>query len=462
MIEAAFDGTWEGWRRAARPLLAKHVEPASIVWTTTPALSGLFADSPSSDAVDNAGRSRRVPAVLMDEAKVVACHRDPEPWRVLYRIFFRITRGERYLMEIESDPDVVEFRRMEKAVRRDIHKMHAFVRFRKTVGDGGDEYVAWFRPDHRIVHINAAFFVRRFGSMKWAILTPDESVYWDLRQLRFGPGVPRSEAPSEDELEGLWCTYYAATFNPARLNTAAMIKELPVRHWATLPEAALISGLVAESGTRVEHMEQVQSAAPFVPKTRSLAVLREAARHCEGCDLYRHATQTVFGEGPKDARLVLVGEQPGDREDIEGRPFVGPAGDVLNAALEAAGIHREDVYLTNAVKHFKFTERGKRRIHATPRGPEIAACRPWFEEELKVIRPRLVVCLGATAAQSVMGRAVRVQAERGQFLPHHLAKEAMVTVHPSFLLRMPDRALAAEERARFTADLRKAAERVAL
>ncbi|MDP9170960.1 MAG: UdgX family uracil-DNA binding protein [Acidobacteriota bacterium] len=452
MIEAAFDGSWEGWRRAARPLLAAHVDPAQVIWTTGPALPGLF-----SDPEDKAGsRTTRVPAPLIADAKVVACHRDPEPWRVLYRLFFRVTHGERHLPEIASDPDVLEFRRMEKSVRRDIHKMHAFVRFRKTPED---EYIAWYRPDHRIVRINPDFFVRRFGSMKWAILTPDESVCWDLRQLRFGPGMPRSEAPADDELEPLWRTYYASIFNPARVNTAAMIKELPVRHWATLPEAALIPGLLAAASGRVERMEPVQSAAPFVPASRSLKVLREAARRCEGCDLYLPATQTVFGEGPKTARLVLVGEQPGDREDLEGKPFVGPAGDVLSAALEAAGIQRKDVYLTNAVKHFKFTERGKRRIHSTPRGPEIAACRPWLEEELKAIQPHLVVCLGGTAGQSVMGRAVRVQAERGQFFPHHLAREAMITVHPSFILRIPDRAQAAEERARFAADLRKAAER---
>lgn len=452
MIEAAFDGTWEGWRAAARPLLVEGVDPAEIVWTTGPALSSLFTAS----AVPGR-RTPPVPSALLEDAKVVACHRDPEPWRVLYRLFFRVTRGERHVLEVESDPDVLSFRRMEKAVRRDIHKMHAFVRFRKTPDD---EYIAWYRPDHRIVRVNADFFVRRFGSMKWAILTPDESAYWDLHELKFGPGVPRSAAPAEDELEQLWCAYYASVFNPARSNTDAMIKELPVRHWPTLPEAALIPGLLAESAGRVAQMDRVQSAAPYIPAGAPLPVLRDAAMKCQGCDLCGPATQTVFGEGPPDARMVLVGEQPGDREDRMGRPFVGPAGEVLNEALHAAGIDREQVYLTNAVKHFKFTERGKQRLHSTPRGIEIAACRPWLEEELKALRPELIVCLGGTAGQSVFGRAVRVHAERGEFVPHHLAREAMITVHPSSILRIPDQSMADGERVRLADDLRKAARRI--
>lgn len=453
MIEAAFDGTWTGWRAAARGLLGAAVAPSEVIWTTGPALCDLF-DEPG----DQPKGRLSVPAPLLADAEIVACHRNPEPWRLLYRLFFRVSQGERHLPEIESDPDVLEFRRMEKSVRRDMHKMHAFVRFRKTADN---EYVAWYRPDHRIVRINADFFVRRFGAMKWAILTPDESAHWDLRELRFGPGVPRSQAPSEDELEELWCAYYKSVFNPARVKKSAMIKELPVRHWATLPETALIPGLLADADARVGQMLPVRSAAPFVPSGAPLAVLRESVQQCRGCDLCETATQAVFGEGPPGARIVLVGEQPGDQEDRSGRPFVGPAGRVLDEALAAAGIDRSQIYLTNAVKHFKFTERGKFRLHSTPRGLEISACRPWIEEELRLIRPDLVVCMGATAAQSVIGRAVRVQAERGVFLPHHYAREAMVTVHPSYILRITDQQAAELERQRFVSDLQGAMARVA-
>ena len=177
------------------------------------------------------------------------------------------------------------------------------------------------------------------------------------------------------------------------------------------------------------------SARPWVPETHKLSVLRAAAPECRGCDLYKHATQVVFGEGPPDSKVVMVGEQPGDEEDKKGHPFVGPAGRLLAKAMHEAELDREKIYVTNAVKHFKFVERGKRRIHAKPGTVEIAACRPWLEAELDAIRPELVVCLGATAAQSLMGRDFRITAERGKFHPHPWAKELVATVHPSAILR---------------------------
>jgi DNA polymerase len=181
--------------------------------------------------------------------------------------------------------------------------------------------------------------------------------------------------------------------------------------------------------------------------------LREAAPSCEGCDLFRHATQIVFGDGPQNAKVVLVGEQPGNEEDLKGLPFVGPAGRLLDKALDDAEIDRKIVYVTNAVKHFKFIERGKRRIHAKPTGIEISSCRPWLEAELTAIRPELVVCLGATAAQSLMGRDFRITVDRGRFFPHRWAKELTATIHPSAILRMePDRQEA--EYALFVQDLR--------
>jgi DNA polymerase len=167
--------------------------------------------------------------------------------------------------------------------------------------------------------------------------------------------------------------------------------------------------------------------------------------------LYQHATQVVFGEGPPDAKVVMVGEQPGDEEDRKGRPFVGPSGRLLSKAMEEAGLDREKVYVTNAVKHFKFLERGKRRIHAKPSGVEISACKPWLEAELDAIEPELIVCLGATAAQSLMGRAFRITAQRGTFFPHPWAKQIFATVHPSAILRVPERY--EEEYNRFVEDL---------
>jgi len=181
-----------------------------------------------------------------------------------------------------------------------------------------------------------------------------------------------------------------------------------------------------------------RSAAPFVPRTTSIRVLAAAAHECRGCDLYKSATQVVFGAGPGKARLVFVGEQPGDQEDRQGAPFVGPAGAMLDKALEDAGIPRDDVYVTNAVKHFKWEPRGKRRIHKKPRASEVKACRPWLEAELRALKPQIVVCLGATAAQSMLGPQFKLMQSRGRIVVSPLAQHVVATIHPSAVLRAPD------------------------
>lgn len=201
-------------------------------------------------------------------------------------------------------------------------------------------------------------------------------------------------------------------------------------------------------------MNSVSGAAPFVPPRATLAKLREAVQRCEGCPLYRNATQAVLGEGPAKARIVMVGEQPGDQEDVTGRPFVGPAGKLLDRALADAGIKRLEVYLTNAVKHFKFEERGKRRIHKKPSVGETVACKPWLEAELALIKPDVIVCLGATAAQSVLGRGHALLANRGRFFDHSAAPKVMATVHPSSILRAPDSATRDRDYAAFVEDLK--------
>lgn len=196
----------------------------------------------------------------------------------------------------------------------------------------------------------------------------------------------------------------------------------------------------------------------FFPARMSLSALREAARSCRGCPLYRDATQTVFGSGASSSRVVLVGEQPGNEEDLRGAPFVGPAGRILDEALEAAGIRRDEVYVTNVVKHFKWERRGKRRLHKKPTAREIGACRPWLEQEIALIRPEVVVCLGATAAQALLGRGFRVSRERGQPIPSELAPHVLATIHPSAVLRRPTSEERHRELAALTADLRVVAE----
>jgi uracil-DNA glycosylase len=192
------------------------------------------------------------------------------------------------------------------------------------------------------------------------------------------------------------------------------------------------------------------------PDTSNLTEVRKAASECTACHLYKRATQTVFGEGPKSAPIVLIGEQPGDYEDVAGKPFVGPAGKIMDQALQEAGIDREQVYVTNAVKHFKWELRGKRRIHQKPNSREIAACRPWLETELRLVKPKLVVCLGATAGQAIFGPSFRVTRERGKVLSSKLAPRVLATVHPSSLLRQPDEESREREYKRFVVDLRAA------
>jgi uracil-DNA glycosylase len=195
----------------------------------------------------------------------------------------------------------------------------------------------------------------------------------------------------------------------------------------------------------------------FLPERINLRSLREAARDCQGCDLYAPATQTVFGEGLKRARMMLVGETPGDREDRAGHPFVGPAGRELDAALERAGIDRAEVYVTNAVKHFKFSERGKRRIHERPRRAEVDACFPWLREELRLVAPRVLVLLGATAGQALLGSSFRIGPHRGRPIASDLAPVVIATIHPAAILRAPDQEARMAEREAFTEDLRRAA-----
>ena len=341
-------------------------------------------------------------------------------------------------------------------------------------------FVAWFEPSHYIVEAVAPFFMRRFTAMHWAILTPDRSASWDGEELTFGPGAQRSDAPAEDVLEDLWRTYYANIFNPARLKLATMQGQMPKKYWKNLPEAELIAPLAAAAHRRAQDMidaaplpapartERVMQAAghpsrnnvvkdaampdesdatidpiTIEPALQSadaldLAGLARAAHDCRACPLWEPATQTVFGDGTSTARIVVVGEQPGDQEDLAGKPFVGPAGQLFNRALAEAGIDRKTMYVTNAVKHFKFIVRGKRRMHQSPKVTEIRACHPWLEAEVARIKPALIIAMGASAAQSVSGRTMPVEKSRRQFFEQVVGghrTRVVVTVHPSYLLR---------------------------
>ena len=460
-----------GWRRAARFLLADDADPLSVEWRTAGDDADLFASSSAPAGAEPSGDapSPPVPKSFLELAGAGLLHSDPGRFDLFYRLLRRVA-SDRRAMEDAADPDLVRARALAKTVRRDQHKMTAFVRFREVASDAGPHFVAWFEPDHHIVEATAPFFTRRFASMRWSILTPERSAHWDTGDLAFAEGASRGDAPDGDALEALWRTYYASIFNPARLKVAAMRAEMPKKYWRNLPEATLIRPLIAEASKRAAVMAAAEPLAPKKgqrlmvdpPPERANAgapieTLREAVEACRICPLWAPATQAVFGEGPADAGVVVVGEQPGDREDIAGRPFVGPAGALFDRAAEAAGVERAKIYVTNAVKHFKFEPRGKFRLHKSPAPGEIAACRTWLERELATVRPRLVIAMGATAARAVLGKVVKIGEVRGEMLTRDDGLDVLVTVHPSYLLRLPEEARKREEFDRFVEDLRLAA-----
>jgi probable DNA metabolism protein len=451
MTAVRFDGTFEDWQANARNLLRQQIPPREVEWIEERGQQTLVvADWPETTAavvkttvpVETSASAEfafRVPKRFVELARNVAAFRDTKKWRLLYSVLFRIANENHHLLKVETDDEVIQLLRMEDAVSRDVHHVHAFVRFKKIIDLQGERYVAWYKPDHISIRLAAPFFAARFGSMRWSILTPDESAHWDGKKLTFSPGVVVAPDNGEDDLEALWCKYYATTFNPARANLDKMRSEMPQRFWSHMPEMANLPKIMQSAPERVEEMiarqKKTPGAAAFVPSGANLPELREAVPHCQGCELYQHATQAVFGEGPANAKIMFIGEQPGDQEDRAGRPFVGPAGEVLNRALQEAGLNRADVYVTNAVKHFAFEERGKRRIHRTPRLSEVTACRPWMEAEIAQIGPEMIVCLGATAAKAVFGAQFRLTEQRGKFLPSKFSRDTLATYHPSAVLR---------------------------
>jgi len=474
-IVLAHEVDWGAWRAAARALALAEVAPEDVVWSVRN-VEDLFAEPEADPETAVPAGTFTVPRALVSLAETAIQARDPERFALLYRLIWRAHRGEKHLLEMTTDPEVQRVQRLAQAVRRDTHKMQAFVRFREVVEPEGTRYVSWFEPDNYIVEANAAFFVRRFATMAWSILTPYRSAHWDGETLRFDVGASPADVPDDDRLEAYWRAYYSSIFNPARLKVGAMRAEMPQKYWRNLPEAAAIPELIRTASGRVDAMvEQPVFSAPrparvpagvVVPATaEDGSPLQQAARdaaECRRCPLWEPATQVVFGEGSPGARVMMVGEQPGDQEDLAGRPFVGPAGQMLDRAMAEAGLDRQTVYMTNAVKHFKFVPRGKRRIHEKPGTGEINACRYWLDLERATVRPALTVMLGVTAARAVLGRAVTISRERGQPMPlpdgNGGNTTGFITVHPSYLLRLPDEDAKAREYAAFVEDLRRVVE----
>ncbi len=392
---------------------------------------------------------RSLPSGAMALAETVAMHADADRFRRLHEWVLGMKADPRRWHDA-LDPRRLALERMAREVRREIHKMHAFVRFRQIHdGDGGTRYVAWFEPVHHIVRAAAPFFAKRFAAMRWAILTPALCVHWNRAGLEFTPGVDRAQAPPPDAGEALWLDYYRSIFNPSRVKTAAMLREMPRRYWRNLPETQAITGLLQDAPVRSARMVaqasasqrrlpvRVPAGATRAPRTpqEQLDDLGRRARHCTDCPMASAATQTVWGEGPVGARLMIVGEQPGDQEDLAGRPFVGPAGALLRQAIAELGWPTGQLYLTNAVKHFHFLARGKRRLHKTPGQREAEACAQWLEAEIRLVAPQAILALGATAAASVLGRGVGVAQCLGAWWWRDDGVPVWVVHHPAAVLR---------------------------
>ncbi|WP_439586269.1 UdgX family uracil-DNA binding protein [Hydrogenophaga sp.] len=439
--------------RALSALLTCGAAPDEVVWTEgEPAQGDLLgeatAPAPPPEAVPLRAL-RRLPAGFVPLAETVAMHAHPDRFQRLHELAIDLANDPRRWRDA-LDPRRLALERMAREVRREIHKMHAFVRFRQIEeGDGEVRYVAWFEPVHHIVRAAAPFFAKRFAAMRWAILTPALCVHWNREGLEFTPGVDRAQAPPPDAGEALWLDYYRSIFNPSRVKTAAMLREMPRRYWRNLPETQAITGLLQDAPARSARMVaqasesqrrlpiNVPALAARVPRTpqEQLDDLGRRARHCTDCPMASAATQTVWGEGPVGARLMIVGEQPGDQEDLAGRPFVGPAGALLRRAIAELGWPTDQLYLTNAVKHFHFLARGKRRLHKTPGQREAEACAQWLEAEIRLVAPQAILALGATAAASVLGRGVGVAQCLGAWWRRHDGVPVWVVHHPAAVLR---------------------------
>lgn len=458
------------WRDAARVLLMCETAPERIDWRVTAAGDHLAGFAESDLPVPTAqARPVSVPPAFLELAESVICHSDESRFALLYRLLWRI-RSERHLLAVVSDPDVIAARRLEKSVRRDSHKMKAFVRFKEVAYSDPTgrrrSFMAWFEPDHFIVARMAPFFRRRFFDMDWVIATPKGAAAWDGEQLTV-TDEPADKPEIKDGTDDLWRVYYANIFNPARLKVKAMTAEMPKKYWKNLPEAELIPDLIANAEAKVREMAEkaasqppafharlqervsLELAEPEAPPAGTLAALKHEASRCTRCELHCKATQTVFGEGPEHARVMMVGEQPGDQEDLAGRPFIGPAGKVFDQVTGEVGLDRSALYVTNAVKHFKYEPRGKRRIHQKPNMGEIQQCRWWLKQEVDLIQPKLVVAMGATAYFALTDQKDRLEDVRGRPFGMTEGRTLFVTVHPSYLLRIPDEARKAAELARF-------------
>jgi DNA polymerase len=412
---------WDGWRQAARALVMAGVEPPALTWSV----------GGTAEALPEAAGTFHLPRALVSLASVAIQAREPERFGLLYSLVWRAHAGEK-LLDDNADPDLALARHLALAVRADAHRMRTMMRFLPV--DDGRRFLGWFEPTHHILQANALLMAKRFADRTWSVVTPDGAAHWDGSALLFGSGL--RHVADDEALAAWWDQHRERLLEEATQDVS-------------VPEAEALD----EAPRPLDRPALGPVMMPLRPDAALVRATREALT-CHRCPLYEPATQTVFGEGPSGAAVMFVGEQPGDQEDTIGRPFVGPAGQIMDRAMEEAGIDRRAVYVTNAVKHFKFTPRGRRRIHQTPEVPEIQACGFWLDVERTHVHPNLLVLMGGSAARAVLGRAVTISRERGRVFAMPNGQKVFVTVHPSFLLRIPDAAAKAREYEAFVRDLR--------
>jgi probable DNA metabolism protein len=440
--------SFDEWRLAARALLAHHVAPHMVQWMSHKDDGDLFAHTaPAAPAaaLPPGSEPLRISRKLMDMLQSAACCRVPDRWAFLYLVLWRWQRGEKDVLSA-ADVDGARLHGMVKAVRREEHDMHAYIRFRERREDAGaPRFVAWFEPSHDVLPQVARHFAARMGRITWMIATPEASVMWDGATLHSTGPLMRGPEDIDDAGEALWLTYYRSIFNPARLNADLMHGHIPSRFWKNLPEGAVVPAMVsqASNGARVVGQDRKvgQRSGTTIPiaadKAQPARDAPSTLDACRRCELWQHATQAVPGAGPTNARIMLVGEQPGDQEDLAGLPFVGPAGQLLERAMEQAAVERRAIYLTNAVKHFKWEPRGKRRMHKTPAQREVEACSYWLEHEVAQVKPQVIVALGSTALKAVTGNPhAALKDVLGQPFQHQ-GRWIVTVYHPSYILRVP-------------------------
>jgi probable DNA metabolism protein len=437
-------GSFGAWRDAARALLQAGVAPDEVQWSTSVAADPAHRGATAAPFVRAAGARPRgsalaVPRALLATLACAACCRVEDRWSLLYRVLWRRQRGDAEATS-PTDPDGARLRNRVALVRAELERARTAIRFlERAPGAGAPRFVGWCEPAHDILAPLARHFRERLARVTWMIATPDASVLWDGAALHHA-GPPLRHARAGRYSEAPWLAYYR--------NAAAPL--------ALAGPAPACGSALAPAAPAAPEQPAAPEAAAAGPGPTSPDNAPATLAQCRRCSLWEHATQPVGGMGAMPSAIMLVGEQPGDREDVAGLPFVGPAGMLLDRALAEARLGRNTVYITNAVKHFKFTPRGKRRMHKTPAQREVAACRYWLDAELASVRPTVMVALGGTALKAVLDDPGATLKELVGTAIGHRGRWVVATYHPAYVLRLPDPAARQQAFAALVDALRRA------